>query len=170
MNVSLKLCQLHFNVILGRKCVLTYCSGITVQWLEGGYFVHTLSLTVHSATPVLCQPIECLSFFVCSTRTGVKSHILFLKDCAKTGELKKNIPITGLWDPEGSGRLMLPDSVTSALEGGRLSASRIGCLYPQEYPGTHFKRLSRPRAHWIAGFHGKNLHWHHWGSIPGPSD
>jgi hypothetical protein len=58
-------------------------------------------------------------------------------------------PITGLWGPEGSGKLRPPDSVTSALEGGRLSAIRTGRLYPQEYPGTHFKRLSRPRAHGI---------------------
>jgi hypothetical protein len=49
-----------------------------------------------------------------------------------------SIPITGLWGPEGSGRLRLPDSVTSALEGGRLSALSTGRLYPQQYPGTHF--------------------------------
>jgi hypothetical protein len=47
-------------------------------------------------------------------------------------------PITGLWGPEGSERLRLPDSVTSALECGRLSAIRTGRLYPHEYPGTHF--------------------------------
>jgi hypothetical protein len=52
-------------------------------------------------------------------------------------------------------------------EGGRLSALRSGRLYPQEYPGTHFKRLSRPRAHGIVGCHGKNPHRHHRGSIAG---
>jgi hypothetical protein len=36
-----------------------------------------------------------------------------------------------------------------------LSALRTSRLYTQEYPGTHFKRLSRPRAHGIVGCHGK---------------
>jgi hypothetical protein len=38
----------------------------------------------------------------------------------------------------------------------RLSALRTGRLYPQEYPGTHFERLSRPRAHGLVGCLGKN--------------
>jgi hypothetical protein len=75
----------------------------------------------------------------------------------------KSIPITDLWGPEGSGRLRLPDSVTSALEGSKLSALRAGRLYPQEYLGTHFKRLSRPRAR-------KKSDMTQPGSIPGPSD
>jgi hypothetical protein len=36
-----------------------------------------------------------------------------------------------------------------------LSALRTGRLYPQEYPGTHFERLSRPRAHGLVGCLGK---------------
>jgi hypothetical protein len=38
----------------------------------------------------------------------------------------QSIPTTGLWYPEGSG---FPDSVTSALEGGRLSLLSTGRLY-----------------------------------------
>jgi hypothetical protein len=52
----------------------------------------------------------------------------------------------------------------------RLSALRTGRLYPQEYPGTHFERLSRPRAHGLVGCLGKNPQWHDRGSIRGPSD
>jgi hypothetical protein len=59
---------------------------------------------------------------------------------------RKVIPLQA-YGAEGSGRLRLPDSATSALEGGRLSAIRTGRIYPQQYPGTHFKRLSRPWAH-----------------------
>jgi hypothetical protein len=51
--------------------------------------------------------------------------------------------LRGFWE------VRLPDSVTSALEGGRLPAILTGRLYPQEYPDTHFKRLNRPRAHGI---------------------
>jgi hypothetical protein len=65
------------------------------------------------------------------------------------------IPLQAYGAQRVLGRLRLKDSVTSALECGRLSAIRTGLLYPQEYPVTHFKRLSRPRAHGIAGRHGK---------------
>jgi hypothetical protein len=45
--------------------------------------------------------------------------------------------------------------MTLALEGGRLSAIRTVRLYPQEFPGTHFQRLSQPRAHGIVESRGK---------------
>jgi hypothetical protein len=73
----------------------------------------------------------------------------------KNGKVKV-IPLQAYGAQRVLGRLRLPDSVASALEGGRLSAIRIGRLYPQEYPGTHFKRLSRPWAHGIIRCHGKN--------------
>jgi hypothetical protein len=38
----------------------------------------------------------------------------------------------------------------------KLSGLRTGRLYPQEYPGTHFENLSRPRAHGLVGCLGKN--------------
>ena len=37
----------------------------------------------------------------------------------------------------------------------RSSPLRTGRLYPQEYPGTHFQRLSRPRAQELVGSFGK---------------
>ena len=43
--------------------------------------------------------------------------------------LYKSSPVTG---PEGSRKLRFPDFVTKAQDGGRLSALRTGCLYPQE--------------------------------------
>ena len=48
----------------------------------------------------------------------------------------------------------------------RSSPLRTGRLYPPEYPGTHFQRLSRPQAHGVVRYFGKNPR----GSIPGPSD
>jgi hypothetical protein len=68
---------------------------------------------------------------------------------------KEVIPLQAYGAQRVLGRLRLPDSVTLTLEGGRLSAICTGRLYPQEYSGTHFKRLSRPWAHGIAGCHRK---------------
>jgi hypothetical protein len=60
----------------------------------------------------------------------------------------KSIHITGLWGPECSGRLRLPDSMKSALQGGMLSALATGHFYPQEYPGTHFQEAESTLGTW----------------------
>jgi len=44
----------------------------------------------------------------------------------------KTVPLQDRRGPEGSKKLWFPDFVTTAQDGGRLSALRTGCLYPQE--------------------------------------
>jgi hypothetical protein len=50
----------------------------------------------------------------------------------------KALPLQAYGTQRVLGWLRLPDSVTSALKGGRFSALRTDRLYPQEYDGTHF--------------------------------
>jgi len=44
----------------------------------------------------------------------------------------KAVPLQAWSDPEGSRKLRFPDFVTTAQDGGRLSALRTGRLYLQE--------------------------------------
>jgi len=44
----------------------------------------------------------------------------------------KAVPLQAWTGPEGSRKLRFPNFLTTAQDGGRLSAKRTGCLYPQE--------------------------------------
>jgi len=51
----------------------------------------------------------------------------------------KAVPLQAQSGPEGSRKLSFPDFVTTAQDGGILSALRTGRLYPpRNTPGTHF--------------------------------
>jgi hypothetical protein len=64
----------------------------------------------------------------------------------------KGHPLQAMQAQRGLGELRLLDLLTSALYGGRLSASRIGRLYPRDIPGTHFHEgVSRPQGHGLVG-------------------
>ena len=52
-----------------------------------------------------------------------------LPDCAIKG---KSVALQASTGPEDSRKLRFPDFVTTAQDGGRLSALRTGHLYPQE--------------------------------------
>jgi len=55
-----------------------------------------------------------------------------MKLVAKSWVKGKSVPLQVWSGPEGSRKLRLPDYVTTAQDGGRLSALRTSRLYPQE--------------------------------------
>ena len=44
----------------------------------------------------------------------------------------KTVPLQAWSGPEGSRKLRIPDFMTTAQDGDKLSALSTGCLYPQE--------------------------------------
>ena len=71
-----------------------------------------------------------------STSTQLQCRRWLIKQGKGKG---KAVPLQAWTGSEGSRKLRFPDFVTTAQDGGRLSALRTGRLYPQgNTPGTHF--------------------------------
>jgi hypothetical protein len=59
------------------------------------------------------------------------------KKCLVKGK-GKAVPLQGWSGPEGSRKLMFPDFMTTAQDGGKLSALPTGRLYPRKYTWYSF--------------------------------
>ena len=103
---------------------------LVIIWWNKHPEVRKLNVVTKSHThthplSVLC-PLVCISLRVKSNRPISKAaqSIYIFKG--------KAVPLQARRGPEGSRKLIYPDFVTTAQDGGRLSALRTGRLYPQE--------------------------------------
>jgi len=64
-------------------------------------------------------------------------HVIIRPEFVGGSEKCKAAPLQARRGPEGSRKLRFPDFVTTARDGGRLSALRTGRLYPQEILLVH---------------------------------
>ena len=64
--------------------------------------------------------------------TPYTTFVTKLKETGKGKGKGKLVPLKARRGPEGSRKLRFPDFVTTAQDGGRLSALRTGRLYPRK--------------------------------------
>ena len=83
-------------------------------------------------TNVYLLPLTFLSFrFASGVNKTVPGHKI-TTTWSQTLHIKKAVPLQAWTGPEGSTKLRFPDFVTTAQDGGRLSALHTGRLYPPE--------------------------------------
>ena len=111
---SHKLNSIHFNSIgTYSRADLTAQMPITMTAQREKYNVTTVQ--VHKNKTLNSQ---------------LKNHIAGKRNINEVKD--KAVPLQAWTGPEGSRKLRFPDFVTTAQDGGRLSALRTGHLYPQE--------------------------------------
>jgi len=92
-------------------------------------FLHFHKFTDHSCHPFALNKYHILSYKQNWTpRVHRRRHLKIHTDWSKD----KAVPLQAWTGPECSRKLRLPDFVTTAQNGGRLSALRTGRIYPQE--------------------------------------
>jgi hypothetical protein len=95
-------------------------------------------------TTVYCIPVRMITIHL--STANLTHYCISAKAASQIFILAKSYSnlITGLWGPEVSEKLWLPDSVTSAIEAARFSAIRTGRIYHRSILVLIFRGLVDP--------------------------